>query len=147
MSQIWWKGGNLVLQGRKSIKYWVAKVAWLGSGQSIWFSLDLSMTVLYWNFFMCWEWHEKSDENQKLGSVDIMQWLWGALLMIWDQIEREYSHDSDDQLPMSCWGSQVQNLHLHGLRWPSDSVQLIQNRQQALNSNQKTLSWPWHREV
>lgn len=147
MSQIWWKGGNLVLQGRKSIKYWVAKVAWLGSGQSIWFSLDLSMTVLCCNFFMCWEWHEKSEENQKLGSVDIMQWLWGALLMIWDQIEREYSHDSDDQLPMSCWGSQEQNLHLHRLRWPCDSVQLIQNRQQAPNSNQKTLSWPWHREV
>lgn len=40
-----------------------------------------------------------------------------------------------------------QNLHLPCLRWPIYSVQLIQNRRQALNSHDKTLFLSWHRWV
>lgn len=38
-----------------------------------------------------------------------------------------------DRLFVGRWSSHEQSLHIRCLRWPSDSVQLIQNRQQALN--------------
>lgn len=38
-----------------------------------------------------------------------------------------------DRLFVGRWRSHEQSLHIRCLRWPSDSVQLIQNRQQALN--------------
>lgn len=38
-----------------------------------------------------------------------------------------------NRLFVGCWRSHEQSLHICCLRWPSDSDQLIQNRQQALN--------------
>lgn len=47
-----------------------------------------------------------------------------------------------DRLFVGRWSSHEQSLHIHCLRWPSDSVQLIQNRQQALNRDKiKRLPW------
>lgn len=60
-------------------------------------------------------------------------------------IPREYPRDSERQLLVGCWRSQKQNLHVQSLRWQSGSIQLIQNRQQALNSYQEPLLLSWHR--
>lgn len=60
-------------------------------------------------------------------------------------ILREYPRESERQLLVGCWRSQKQNLHVQSLRWPSGSIQLIQNRQQVLHSYQEPLLLSWHR--